>query len=141
MKKLKKKVLKGMTLMEIIIAIAIVAVMTVILVGASTVINNYIRSANDVNDRVAIQAPVAQANDIGAAGQEFENGIEIILEPSNIEGSIPLAGRLHAVYDEQEMQDHTNEFGRGLNMKFITDIETTTAAPVPSNPHNPLPPK
>ena len=129
MKKLKKKVLKGMTLMEIIIAIAIVAVMTVILVGASTVINNY------------IQAPVAQANDIGAAGQEFENGIEIILEPSNIGGSIPLAGRLHAVYDEQEMQDHTNEFGRGLNMKFITDIETTTAAPVPSNPHNPLPPK
>lgn len=129
MKKLKnKKVLKGMTLVEIMISLAIVVVMSAILVVASGAITGYLRAANDVGDRVAIQAPIAQAKDIMAA-TEISGTITIILEPSGIDGTIPLSGKMHAVYDEAQFQEHTNEAGGGLNMKFITDVETETEAP------------
>lgn len=125
--KFKRKVFKGMTLMEIIIAIAIVAVMSSIIVTAGMAINSYLRSAREVNDRVALQAPVAQAGDANA-GVLMTDGVDIILKPNGIAGEIQLHGQAYAVYNDARMQEHTQEFGRGLNMKFITDIETTTEA-------------
>lgn len=129
--KLKKKVLKGMTLLEIIISIAIVAVMTSLLVAAANAINSYLRSANDINDRVALQAPVAQARDIHGAGIETTDGIEIILTPNKIDGAgdISLVGDIYAVFDEQRMTEHQDEYGRGLNLKYIDGIETETESP------------
>lgn len=126
--KLKKKVLKGMTLLEIIISIAIVAVMTSLLVATANAINSYLRSANDINDRVALQAPVAQAKDIHGAGVEATDGIEIILTPEDIDGAgdISLSGDLYAVFDTQRMTEHQDEYGRGLNLKYIDGIETVT---------------
>lgn len=124
--KFKRKVAKGMTLMEIIIAIAIVAVMSAIIVTAGMSINSYLRSAREVNDRVALQAPVAQAGDPNA-GVLMTEGVDIKLTPKGIAGAgeIQLHGQAYAVYNDARMQEHTQEFGRGLNMKFITDIETT----------------
>ena len=131
MKKLnfKRKVLKGMTLMEIIIAIAIVAVMSAVIVTAGMSINSYLRSARNVNDRVALQAPVAQAGDQNA-GVLMTDGIDIKLTPNGVAGAgeIQLHGQAYVVYDDARMQAHTQEFGKGLNMKFITNIETTTEA-------------
>ncbi|MBR6581515.1 MAG: prepilin-type N-terminal cleavage/methylation domain-containing protein [Ruminococcus sp.] len=124
--KLRKKVLKGMTLLEIIIAIAIVAVMTSVLVATSNAINSYLRSANDINDRVAIQAPVAQGKSKNGANVEIETGVEIILSPEGVVGNISLIGDLYAVYDSEQMTAHQDEFGGGLNMRFIDDIQTET---------------
>lgn len=56
----KRKTLKGMTLMEIIISLAILAVLTLVLVQTSTAINTYTRSAKNINQKVASQAPVAE---------------------------------------------------------------------------------
>ncbi|MDE6519877.1 MAG: prepilin-type N-terminal cleavage/methylation domain-containing protein [Ruminococcus sp.] len=56
----KRKTLKGMTLMEIIISLAILAVLTLVLVRTSTVINTYSKSTRNINQTVAAQAPVAQ---------------------------------------------------------------------------------
>lgn len=124
--KLRKKVLKGMTLLEIIIAIAIVAVMTSVLVATSNAINSYLRSANDINDRVALQAPVAQAKEGNAAKIEIETGVEIILSPEGVVGNISVIGDLYAVYDSEQMTEHQDEYGGGLNMRFIDDIQTET---------------
>ena len=129
--KLKKKVLKGMTLMEIIISIAIVAVMTSILVGTANAINKFLNSANDINDRVALQAPVAQAKEIKGAGIVATKGVEIILTPNGGD-SISLVGDLYAVFDSQKMTEHQDEFGRGLNMKYIDHIETETGTAAPA---------
>lgn len=118
----KKKKFKGMTLIEIIVSLAIVCIMTTVLVLTAAVINNYMRSSNDVNDRVAQQAPVAEAQNVYAADQESTVGLEIVLD-----GNISLHGNSYAVYDDTEMAAHSDEFGSGLNMKFITDIETTIA--------------
>lgn len=128
MKKLKskRKIFKGMTLMEVIIAIAIVAVMSTVIVTSGMAINSYLRSARDVNDRVALQAPVAQAGyDIGAT--KLDDGVDIKLTPQGFTGAgdIYLHGQAYAVFDEAQMEEHSDEFGRRLNMKFIADIETT----------------
>ena len=76
----KKKIFKGMTLVEIIISIAVLAVMTTVLVAVSTSIQNYLRAAGDMNDRVAVQAPVAQAGD-NVAGTYLDK-IRIDIIPS-----------------------------------------------------------
>jgi hypothetical protein len=119
-----------MTLIEIMIALAIVVVMSSILVVASGAITGYLRAANDVGDRVAVQAPIAQARDI-QAGTEIPGNIEIILSPTNTanDGTIPLVGKMYSAYGQEKMEQHANEAGGGLNMKFIVDIETTTVAP------------
>lgn len=123
--KIKKKVLKGMTLMEIIIAIAIVAVMTSILVGTANAINVYLRSANDINDRVALQAPVAQSKDIHGAGIAADDGIEIVLTPDIDDAeSISLVGDIYSVFDAHRMDEHKDEFGHGLNLKYIDGIKS-----------------
>jgi prepilin-type N-terminal cleavage/methylation domain-containing protein len=126
MKKLifKKKVFKGMTLVEIMIALAIVVVMSSLLVVASASITKYLRAANNVNDTVAVQAPIAQGNVVGEA-LAVPGGVEIILDPDGAIGTIPLAGDMYVLNDTKR---DTDEAGRNLNMKFIINIETTTEA-------------
>ncbi len=129
MKKLKseKKVFKGMTLVEIIVSIAVLAIMTTVLVAASKAIQAYLRSSEEINDRVAVQAPVAQAG-YQPAAEMIEEEIEIFIFPTIGEtDAIRLVGELYGVYDATEMADHEDEAGNELNIKFIKDIETTTA--------------
>ncbi len=129
MKKLNKKVFKGMTLVEIIVAIAVLAIMTTVLVAASKAIQSYLRSSKDINDRVAVQAPVAQAGDVDAASEMAEEVQIFIIPTIGQQATIPLSGKVYAVYDNDEMEAHENEAGGELNMKFITHIETTTRDP------------
>lgn len=131
MKKLKskRKVFKGMTLLEIIISLAILTVMTSVLVITSKTINSYTKSANDVNGRVADQAPIAEVAEVGTATPTIEGGVTIKIKENPAAADIELHGDAFEVYDSIQMQDHTNEFGKGLNMKFITNIETQTEAP------------
>ncbi|MBR3970793.1 MAG: prepilin-type N-terminal cleavage/methylation domain-containing protein [Ruminococcus sp.] len=125
----KKRKAKGMTLLEIIIAIAIVGAMTAALVAASNSINVYLRSANDMNGRVAMQAPIAEAHNAKAARQEVSGGVNIVLNPSVPNGgNINLSGKTYAVFDQPLLDQYDEEFGRGLNMKFIVDVQTTTEA-------------
>ncbi len=119
---LKRKVFKGMTLIEIMIALAIVVVMSSILVVASASITKYLRAANNVNDTVAVQAPIAQAKVVNVA-DPVAGGIEINLEYNG--GTIPLAGEMYEIDDDKK---DLNEAGHGLKMKFIANIETTTEA-------------
>ena len=134
--KLKKKTFKGMTLIEIIISLAILTVMTSVLVIASKAINSYMRSANDVNGRVADQAPVAEAAYVNAASPTIEGGVDIVVKYNG--GDINLHGNAYEAYDADEVQEHTNEFGRGLNMKFITGIENVTEAPTAAATATPI---
>ncbi len=133
MKKFKKKVFKGMTLYEVIIAIAIMAVMTTILVAAGMAINGYLRAANDVNDRVALQAPFAEAK--VNPGTEFGTvSIEISITSGASILEVGLSGDMHGVFDDVQMAERSSEAGRGLNMKYIDGlvIPTGTKATAPA---------
>lgn len=57
----KKKKLRGMSLIEIIVSIAVFAMISLILVTLGSAVNAQRRSAKRVNDKVAIQGPIAEA--------------------------------------------------------------------------------
>lgn len=61
-----RKKLKGMTLVEIIIAIAVFAMLGVILVGTGKVIDNTTKASSRLNKKMTIQAPHAAAKDVTA---------------------------------------------------------------------------
>ena len=116
--KLKKTSKKGMTLLEIIISLAVLSAMVLVLVTTSSLINSYIRSANNVNGKVARQAPVAETgNDMDAT--RVAASVPIIVEGVN------LYGDAYAVIDPSAAAD--GELGGDLDMFFIDIIEPTAA--------------
>lgn len=139
----KKKSLKGMTLAEVIISLAILSVMTVVLVGASGLIDKYIKSANTVNHTVATQLPVAEMKDIGNAHKvtkPVEGGTDeeyVANITFNVGGTTPtgvtiadrkvkLKGILYEAEDPAKVS--SDNLGGGLNMHFIEDIQYDSSA-------------
>lgn len=133
----KKKSLKGMTLVEIIISLAIVSVMTVVLVATSSVINNFVKSARNVNNTVAVQVPIAETKDIGNAhkieGVDDEgNVVDYVAEitfdvkgkssgGSDIDKSVTMQAQLYEAEDPATLD--ADQIGGNLNMKFLEDIQ------------------
>lgn len=133
----KKKSLKGMTLVEIIISLAIVSVMTVVLVATSSAINNFIKSARNVNNTVATQVPVAETKDISNAhkiqGIDDEgNVVDYVAEitfgvkgnttgGSSVDKSVTMQAQLYEAEDPSNIDD--DQLGGALNMKFLEDIQ------------------
>lgn len=74
---MNKKNLKGMTLVEIIVSMAIFAMLGMILVTLGTNVDTTTKSANRLNKRVAIQAPYA-------ASQDTEYSYEVSDEDGNV---------------------------------------------------------
>lgn len=116
---IKKRKFKGMTLIEIIISLAIVGAMTTIIVGAASAINRYTRASNDMDRRVAMQAPIAEAQyyNLVAGDPRPTESVEII-----VNNNITMSGSLNYAFDDDEMQDNADGAGSGLNMRYITDI-------------------
>lgn len=74
---MKKKNLKGMTLVEIIVALAIFGMLGVVLVQLGSNVDKTTRSSNRLNKRVAIQAPYA-------ASQNTEYSYEVEDDDGNV---------------------------------------------------------
>lgn len=116
--KTKKKSLKGMTLVEIIISLAVVAIMTVLLVAAASAVNAYIRSSNNVNRKVSVQAPIAESGYTGSANELSTADSDIRI---TVNGNVELVGKGYSVVDPDAPID--NEVGGNLNMKFVENIK------------------
>ena len=118
--KSKKKSLKGMTLVEIIIALAVLAVLTTVLVGTSNLINKYVKSANNVNDKVAVQTPVAE---IGKTDKAYQ------IDPSGADNAVRITLNHDVIYegDGYSLIDPTapvdeNELGGNIGLKFVDGV-------------------
>lgn len=145
----KRKTLKGMTLMEIIISLAVLAVLTLILVHTSTAINTYIKSTKNINQKVTAQAPVAQMGYVaGASTVPTSATPEVFVDwQGNTGATIAMdavayqAGEIatEIVYEPEESGTGTvakvveaNVLGGNLAMQFLEvhdpTIATTTVA-------------
>ena len=60
---MKKRKVKGMTLVEIIIATFVFGVTAMIMVGIITTANKLVMNANHVNNKTAVEAPVSAVRD------------------------------------------------------------------------------
>lgn len=114
----KKKSLKGMTLVEVIISLAVVAVMTVLLVATATTINAYIKSANHVNKKTTVQAPIAESGYYGSANELSSAAKDIRITVNN---KVKLVGKGYSVIDPAADKDEG--VGGDLNMKFVINVD------------------
>ena len=121
MKKKFSKKLQDMTLIEIIIAIAVLAVMGLVLVTTAQVINQHTKAANQLNKKVAVQGPIAEA--------QYENDAYMIADDVKItvNGSVEIKGKAYSVVDPSAPTE-ADDLNSGLNFKFIADITAETTA-------------
>lgn len=119
--KFKKSSQKGMTLLEIIISLAVLSAMVLVLITTSSLINSYIKSANNVNGKVARQAPVAENGNRNGVNMDATQVAASV--PINVAG-VNLYGDAYAVIDPSAAAD--GQLGGDLNMYFIDLIEPTT---------------
>ncbi len=118
----KKKKLKGMTLVEIVVSIAVFAAISLILVMIGSAVNAQERSANKVNRKVAVQGPLAEAqNDSNAFLLDEEYKIEVAKKDSP-ETAVTVTGKLYSTQkftideDGNQVADPNAE---KANLKFI----------------------
>lgn len=78
-KQMKKKTVKGMTLVEVIIALFVFVVASALMVNIGSAINTHFQNSNHVNRKVAIEAPlaengsnIAQKTDDGTGNRKLE---------------------------------------------------------------------
>lgn len=70
----KKKTLKGMTLVEVLIAIAILGIMTLFLARNASVIEQYNRATTRLNQKVAVEGPLAEMKKASVIQDVDEHG-------------------------------------------------------------------
>lgn len=133
--KIKKK-LKGMTLVEIIVAIAVFAAVSLILVMLGTAVDAQQRSARRVNKKVAVQGPIAEAqNDTNALLLNDEFDI-VVAKKDSPESKVTVKGKLYST-QEFTIDDDGNKVADPdadeANLKFI-EIQKPSSGSAPTPP-------
>ncbi len=132
----KKKKLKGMTLVEIIVAIAVFAAVSLILVMLGTAVDAQQRSARRVNKKVAVQGPIAEAqNDTNALLLNDEFDI-VVAKKDSPESKVTVKGKLYST-QEFTIDDDGNKVADPdadeANLKFI-EIQKPSSGSTPTPP-------
>ncbi len=130
--KKKKKKFRGMTLVEIVISLLVFALLAVVLVGVGNAIDAHQRAARKTTDKVAVEGPVAEAQNINDA-LLLDDKFTIEVKSKGAASGIEVNGKLYSVerYTVDEngstVPDPSNDPD---NLKFIaierpTDPTTT----------------
>lgn len=132
----KKKKLKGMTLVEIVVSIAVFAAISLILVMVGSAVNAQQRSANRVNRKVAVQGPIAEAqNDANALLLNDEYEIYVAKKDSPSSG-VTVKGKLYSTEEfiiDEDGNRVSSPDAEKANLKFI-EIQKPTPGDVPVPP-------
>lgn len=118
----KKKKLKGMTLIEIIVAIAVFAMISLILVMLGSAVSSQRRSAIHVNRKVAVQGPIAEAQNDGNAllvDDEYEITVARKGAPAS---EVTIKGKLYSTQDytiDEDGNQIPDPNAEKANLRFI----------------------
>lgn len=118
----KKKKLRGMTLVEIIVSIAVFAMISLILVMLGSSVNAQRRSTKRVNDKVAVQGPIAEAqNDENSL--LMDDDYEIIVKKKGSDStSAVVKGKLYSAQGyiiDEDGNKVADPDAEKANLKFI----------------------
>ena len=142
-----KKNLKGMTLIEMIISIAVFAALCGILVMVGTHIDAQTRATNNLKDKILKESPYA-ANRVDMYKEDTtfptkDMTIEIDYNSKKVEVHATKHETENIVLDgksAKEQENIKNGFNGGLNLDYITyDSERTTEATTEATPAEPGP--
>lgn len=125
----KKKSLKGMTLVEVLIAIAILGIMTLFIARNASVIEKYNRSTTRLNQKVAVEGPLAEMqkpeiikNEDGTFSEhKIDDNVTIRVGYDTTDATkyAEVKGKAYTVEDAYTV-DTTGVAGGSLNLKFLT---------------------
>ena len=121
----KGKVLKGMTLIEVLIAVAIMGIMTLFLAKNASVIERYNASTTRLNKKIAYEAPLAetaQSSDYDAALIDDSVTIRVGYDSENLDKYTEIKGKAYTTEEDAHdyLDDNVTVAGSGLHLKFIT---------------------
>lgn len=127
--KKSKRSRKGMTLVEIIVALAVVSVLTILLVRVSGTIEAYTKSANNVNKKVAEQTPVAETKYKKSAYDITGTDATIDITVHGVQ----YQGKGYTTVDPS-VPVKDSELGGNLALKFVDDIQVVTTGASTTTP-------
>lgn len=122
MKKNKKsKKLKGMTLVEIVVSVALLVIIaTMLVIGAVSAVSN-MRTANKVSEKTAVQAPyAANRMDDSAKTEATDSTLNLSINGGS---SVPLNIRKSSVNVDSESDDKVGDF------RYFKYVSKNTTAP------------
>lgn len=93
---------RGMTLVEVIVSIAVMAVLALLLTTVGVTIDTYRKDTKARNDKVAIEGPAAEARDKDATngrGKLVDEDFKITVQ-RNGGSSVEVTGKLYSTSDE-----------------------------------------
>jgi len=124
MKKTKKK-FKGMSLVEVIVALAVFAIFGLLLCGIGQSIAAHRKIANSINHKVAEQSAVAEIEDTGRAFLNDPNGVtpEVMISLNLDTDNFAIIAKAWSVVDPQELAVAGDVRGEKLSLRFITEAE------------------
>ncbi len=102
-----KKKLKGMTLVEVLVALAVFAVMSSLLAGACAGVTSIIKKTDKVNKKVSKEAPIVE---VEAGVTEIPNA-NISIEANGT--TVTVIGDVMAATDDSHIDDDTG------NLKYF----------------------
>lgn len=121
-KKLHKR--RGMTLVEVIISIAVMAVLALLLTTVGVTIDNYRKNTKSLNAKVTVEAPVAEGKK-KADSSVTTLDEEIVIKVEGVEVKGKLYGTGTKQYDKDGNFLGYDNSSKG-NLKFVDDLEVTT---------------
>lgn len=126
-KKSHKK--RGMTLVEVIISIAVMAVLALLLTTIGVTIDNYRRDTKARNDKIAVEGPAAESRDTKDSGRgklidkEFKIDVQKVKIVKEEDGTISkssdgpkveVTGKLYSTSDELTETGEVNADGKKI---------------------------
>lgn len=92
---------RGMTLVEVIISIAVMAVLALLLTTIGVTIDNYRKDTKVRNDKVAVEGPAAESRDTSANGRGKLIDEDFTITVKRTGGaSVNVTGKLYSTSDE-----------------------------------------
>lgn len=92
---------RGMTLVEVIISIAVMAVLALLLTTVGVTIDTYRKDTKARNDKIAVEGPAAEARDTSANGRgKLVDEDFTISVKRNGGGTVDVSGKLYSTSDE-----------------------------------------
>lgn len=97
---------RGMTLVEVIISIAVMAVLALLLTTVGVTIDTYRRDTKARNDKIAVEGPVAEARDTSANGRgKLVDEDFTISVKRNGGGTVDVSAKLYSTTPIDELTD------------------------------------
>ncbi len=138
--------LSGMTLVEMIVALAVFAALALILVMMGNSVEKHSRAATNLNKKVAVEGPIAEGRNQGAS-YLVNNDVEIKVavgngEPETMTGTyVPIHGSMYYIdpnsQNETDPTDHspipdTAPSEKDFTFKYVVVTQPTGYLTAPS---------